>query len=145
MTEVSRYLFLSAAIPFLVLGIAHALATPLRADARKGLSPADPELARAMSRTSVRLTRRTDMWRAWVGFNFSHSLGAVVFAAVVLLAGRSEASFRADGPLLIPLGLVVSGVYLALASRYWFRTPIAGCALSCALFLASWVVSMLGG
>jgi hypothetical protein len=86
-------LFLAGSVPFVLLGIAHALATPQSPSDRRGLSPHDPSLTEAMSRATVRLTRRTDLWRAWVGFNLSHSLGAVAFGIVVLLVGRSDASF----------------------------------------------------
>ena len=65
MHELSRYLFLAGAVPFLVLGVAHAMATPRRVDEVKGLSPADPGLARAMAEVPLRLTRRTNMWLAW--------------------------------------------------------------------------------
>lgn len=41
MADLSRYLFLLGALPFIVLGTAHALATPLTPDENKGLSPRD--------------------------------------------------------------------------------------------------------
>jgi hypothetical protein len=134
----SRYFFLAGGLPFLFLGIAHALVTPVTLAKPKGLSPRDPRVAEAMAGTSVLLTRCTDMWRAWIGFNFSHSLGAVVFGVLVLLIGRSDASFTADGPIFIPLAVLVSAVYVILAAKYWFRTPIIGCALSFVLFLCAW-------
>ena len=140
MHELGRYLFLAGACPFLLLGVAHALATPRRPDDRKGLSPSDPGLSEQMTRTTLRLTRRTDLWRAWVGFNLSHSLGAVAFGGLAVLVARSEASFVAEGPVFAPFALLVSSVYLGLAIQYWFKTPIVGCALSAAFFLASWVL-----
>ena len=144
MQELSRYLFIAGACPFLFLGVAHALATPQRADERKGLSPFDPALAEQMTRATMRLTRRTDMWRAWVGFNLSHSLGVVLFGALVVLVARSEASFAAEGPLFAPFALLVASAYLVLAIRYWFKIPILGCALSTVLFLASCVLQWAG-
>lgn len=143
LAELSRYLFLAASLPYLLLGTAHALATPLRSADRKGLAPADPQLSEAMARTPLRLTRRTDMWRAWVGFNFSHSLGVVVLGALILLIGRSEATFRAQASLFVPCAFLASCAYLLLATKYWFRTPIIGCALSLALCVGSWVALML--
>ena len=80
MAELSRYLYLAGALPFFVLGLAHLAVTPRAPADVKGLSPSDPQLAEAMTRSGLRLTRRTDMWRAWVGFNLSHGLGVVVFA-----------------------------------------------------------------
>jgi hypothetical protein len=67
--ELSRYLFLGGALPFLLLGGAHALHTPRKPSDRKGLSPWDPTMAESMARTRVLLTGRTDMWGGWVGFN----------------------------------------------------------------------------
>jgi hypothetical protein len=73
------------------------------------------------------------------GFNLSHSLGVIVFGVLALLIGRSEA-FRAEAPLFGPLAVLVSGGYLVLALKYWFRIPIAGCAVSLVLFLLSWAL-----
>jgi hypothetical protein len=144
MLELSRSLYLAGALPFFVLGIAHALATPRAPADVKGLSPSDPQLAEAMTRSGLRLTRRTDMWRAWVGFNLSHSLGVVVFAAFVFVTGRSAPAFAAEAHISIPFALVVAAVYLWLARLYWFRTPFLGCLLSVVLFLAAWITRMMG-
>ena len=144
MHELSRILFIAGACPFILLGAAHALATPLRVEERKGLSPSDKGLAEQMARATLRLTRRTDLWRAWVGFNLSHSLGAVAFGLLVVIAGRTRASFATEGPVFAPIALAISSTYLVLAVRYWFRTPIVGCALSATLFLASSVLLLLG-
>jgi hypothetical protein len=86
-----------------------------------------------------------DLWLAWIGFNFSHSLGAVLFGLVVVLVGRSDVSFRAEAPYFGPLAMIVSGVYLVLAVKYWFRTPIVGCGLSFVLFLLSWALQLASG
>jgi hypothetical protein len=119
------------------------IATPLRLDQAKGLSPADVGLAKAMSQTPLLLTRRTDMWLAWVGFNLSHGLGILFFGVAVLVIGRSAASFAAEGGLFGPLAVLVSSAYLVLAIKYWFRTPIVGCAISVMLFAASWLLARL--
>ena len=141
MHELSRYLFVAGAVPFVLLGLAHAIATPLRLDQAKGLSPKDAGLAKAMSQTSLVLTPRTNMWLAWVGFNLSHSLGAVFFGVAVLVIGRSASTFTAEGGLFGPLAIVVSAAYLVLAIKYWFRTPIVGCAVSVVLFVSSWLLA----
>ena len=98
-----------------------------------------------MQQDSVLLTRRTTVWLGWVGFNLSHSLGAVLFGAVVVLVGRNQAMFEAQATLFLPLAALVSGLYLALAIRFWFRTPIIGVALSSACFLVSWALFLLRG
>ena len=140
MREVSRYLFLVGALPFIILGLAHAAATPRTPAQARGLSPRDPALRNAMAQDSVLLTRRTTLWLAWVGFNLSHSLGAVLFGAVILLIGRSPSSFETQGNVFLPLAVLVSVTYLVLGVRYWFRTPIIGISLASVCFLVSWVL-----
>jgi hypothetical protein len=142
-SELSRYLYLAGAVPFLVLGTAHAMATPRAPQEARGLSPSDPQLAEAMTKSRLRLTRRTDMWRAWVGFNLSHSLGVLAFGSFVVLTGSRAAVFDAQAPACVPFAVVVAAGYLWLACRYWFRTPIIGCALSLAFFLASWITRVV--
>lgn len=128
MLELSRYLFLAGAVPFVVLGIVHALYTPRSTSDENGLSPRDPAMREAMVKETLLLTRRTTLWQTWVGFNFSHSLGAVLFGAAVLLIGRSAASFEAQANVFLPFAVVVCGLYLAIGARYWFRNPIIGIA-----------------
>jgi len=45
------------------------------------LDPYDLSVKEAMQGTSLALTRETTVWKAWVGFNASHSLGAMLVAA----------------------------------------------------------------
>jgi hypothetical protein len=141
--ETSRYLFLLGALPFVVLGILHAVKTPLTPDQRKGLSPRDQAYARSMTEQTLLLTRRTTLWLAWVGFNLSHSLGAVVFGVAMLLVARSSAAFEANRAVFVPLAMVVSGTYLAIGLRCWFRTPIIGILISTLCFVLSGVVVLL--
>ena len=143
--ELSRYLFLIGALPFIVLGLAHAVATPQTPADAKGLSPRDPAVRDAMAHDSVLLTRRTTLWLAWVGFNLSHSLGAILFGAVVVLIGRSSASFEAQATVFLPLAVLVSATYLVLGVRYWFRTPIIGISLASVCFVVSWVLFAKAG
>ena len=144
MVELSRYLFLAGALPYIVLGIIHALITPLTPEQAKGLSPRDPEYRRGMTQQTVFLTRRINLWEGWVSFNLSHSLGLVLFGVMVLLAGRSAAAFEANASF-VPFAVVVSAAYLAIGLRYWFRTPILGASITGVCFIASWVLRMLAG
>jgi hypothetical protein len=143
MAELSRYLFLFGGLPFIVLGILHALATPTTPEARKGLSPGDVAYRRHMAEQALLITPHTNLWLTWVGFNFSHSLGAMLFGVVVLLVGGSPSAFIANKAAFIPLAIVVSVVYLAIGLRYWFRTPIAVITVSSACFVLSGILSLM--
>jgi hypothetical protein len=112
---------------------------------RKGLSPRTPAVRDAMTNDTLLLTRRTTVWLAWVGFNLSHSLGAVLFGSLVLLVGRSSISFETRAAVFLPFTVVVCNLYLILALRYWFRTPIIGIAASGICFVVSWVLFVIRG
>jgi hypothetical protein len=139
--DLSRYAFLAGALPYLVLGTAHVIATPLHPAHRRGLLPREPGLAEAMARSAVLLTRRTDVWRCWVGFNLSHSLGVLILGAAVLLVGLSPERYAYDATVFVPFAVCAAALYLLLGLRYWFRTPIIGCALSLVCFAAAWLTS----
>ena len=109
---------------FGVLGGLHAIYTLLDLRNPRRLVPVDPSVAHAMANTAVRLSGGSmDMWRAWIGFNFSHSLGVLLLAALAIWAG---ARIR-----MLPVGIVaaltlIGCIYLALALRYGFvRLPSA--------------------
>src|SRR5260221_11221136 len=101
-SDLSRYLYLAGALPFLVLGSAHALATPRAPADAKGLSPFDPQLAEAMTRSTLRLTRRTDMWRARCSLYPSHTLGQPGFAAYETPSRRSPPPYSITSPIISP-------------------------------------------
>lgn len=102
--------------------------------------PRDPALVPAMQATSPRLTRATSMWRCWIGFNASHSLGVLLFAALYGLLATRHADVLRASPLLAWLAPAGAAAYTALAWRYWFRVPLTGAALATACFCAGAVL-----
>jgi hypothetical protein len=102
------------------------------------LDPHDPAAIAAMRATHPRLTRgATTVWDAWIGFNASHSLGAIVFAAFVAgLAGWRMDVLQAT-PAFAWIAVANSLAWTWLAWRYWFRIPLIGTALASACFLVA--------
>jgi hypothetical protein len=127
---------------FGVLGGLHAIYTLLDLHDPRRLVPVDPSVAQAMANSALRLSHGgTDMWRAWIGFNFSHSLGVLVFAALAIWAGARIRML--PDPVSIVAALTLIGcVYLALALRYWFHVPAIGIAIGTGCFAAAWVLSL---
>ena len=73
---------------YAILGLLHAIYTYADTRRPRRIVPDDPAVIEAMKGTGVRLARGvTTMWRAWVDFNFSHSLGAIVFGSGCIAAG----------------------------------------------------------
>jgi hypothetical protein len=71
-----------AGLIYFVLGALHALYTFLDIRTPRRIVPDDPAVITAMQASKIRLTRgESTVWQGWVGFNLSHSLGALLFAA----------------------------------------------------------------
>ena len=101
------------------------------------LLPRDRGLKEAMEKVHPVITTQTTMWRAWMGFNASHSMGAILFGLVYgyLAVAHSEILFGSL-PLQV-MGLVLLLGYLALAKAYWFITPLAGISISLICYVLS--------
>jgi hypothetical protein len=125
-------LILASAIIVGLLGTAHLLLT-FRGPK---LLPQDATLVESMKSGYLRITRQTTIWRAWIGFNASHSLGAMLFGLVYGYLALEHPAFLFESVFLQVLGLLVLGSYLVLARTYWFITPIAGISLALASYVA---------
>jgi hypothetical protein len=130
---------------FVLLGSLHAVYTLLDIHRPRRLVPKDPAVAQAMAESPVRLARGgTTMWRAWVGFNFSHSIGAVLFGVLCICAGVALGTVAIPAWTL-PVLVVISFIYLALSVLYWFRIPTAGIAVASLCLLVAWVMYATAG
>jgi hypothetical protein len=134
----ARLLIAAAAVIMLSLGTAHLVFTFHGSKLR----PRDPALEARMRAVSPGISSQTTMWRAWVGFNASHSFGAMLFGTVYgHLALAEPAALFGSGFLAAVGGVLLLG-YVILAQRYWFRAPLRGvlAASGCyaAGFAAAW-------
>lgn len=96
--------------------------------------PYDPAVGMAMRGTSPRITRATTVWDCWVGFNASHSLGAMVFGATYVALGVQHPALLEGSRTLLLIALATGLAYLVLAARYWFRIPLIGIAIATTCF-----------
>jgi hypothetical protein len=111
MTMIETALLMVGCSIFAVLGRIHAVFTftTNKFDAR------DARLNEAMKRTSPVLTRETSMWNAWVGFNASHSLGAILFGLVFIILAFENYPYLKSSVALNTLLVAVPLIYVALA------------------------------
>ena len=126
----------SAAI-ILLLGLIHLFYT-FRG---QKLHPRDAALQTRMKEVSPVLTRETTMWKAWVGFNASHSYGAILFGLVYGYLAVAQSSLLFQSPFLLVLGLLLLAGYAVLGKVYWFSVPFRGIVLSAALYVAAVVIT----
>jgi hypothetical protein len=87
------------------------------------LRPRDRELQARMETVSPVITRQSTMWKAWIGFNASHSVALLLYGAVYGYLALARADVLFGSAFLLALGLAVLLGYVALAHRYFFRVP----------------------
>jgi hypothetical protein len=136
MVALAPSLVAASATIILLLGLVHLLYT---FHGRK-LHPRDAELEARLKEVSPVITRETTMWKAWVGFNASHSFGAILFGTVYGYLAVVHSSFLFQSPFLLLLGLLLLAGYAFLGKRYWFSVPFRGILLATVLYVAALIV-----
>lgn len=81
------------------------------------------------------------MWRAWVGFNVSHSMGAILFGLVFGFLALAHGPLLFQSPFLLVVGLAMLGGFVVLGKVYWFSAPFRGISMSLACYVASIALS----
>ena len=104
------------------------------------LLPRDRDLRARMQEVSPVITRETTMWKAWVGFNASHSYSLILFGAVYGYLAVAHGEFLFQSVFLLALGLILLFGYVFLAKRYFFRIPLLGVLLATVLYALALVV-----
>ncbi|MCU7798723.1 MAG: hypothetical protein KZQ70_00925 [gamma proteobacterium symbiont of Lucinoma myriamae] len=131
-----QVLIIIGASIFGVLGFIHLIYTfyTNKFDARKS------SVTDAMKTTSPVLTKETTMWDAWVGFNASHSLGAILVAAFFIPLVILDMKLIIEFKWFSILPVIIGFSYLLLAKKYWFKIPFLGILISTICFTVAAVL-----
>ncbi|HET8924581.1 MAG TPA: hypothetical protein VFN26_16480 [Candidatus Acidoferrum sp.] len=130
------FMVLSASIVF-TLGVVHLVYTFWGPT----LTPRDPALQISMSQIAPVITKETTMWRCWVGFNASHSLGLILFGLVFGYLASAHGQLLFQSPFLLVVGLAMLGGIVVLCKVYFFSAPLRDTSISLACYVASIAIS----
>ena len=112
----------AASAAIMLLGLLHLLYTFYSPQ----LLPRDDALHTRMQEVSPVITRQTTMWKAWVGFNASHSYGLILFGTVYGYLALAHSDVLFQSVFLLSLGLLWLFGYVFLAKRYFFPHAATG-------------------
>jgi hypothetical protein len=79
------------------------------------------------------------MWKVWVGFNVSHSMGLMLFGLIYGYLAVYRWDVLQRSYFLAGVGLVVLVSYVVLARVFWFRDPLIGVSVAMLLYVAGFV------
>jgi hypothetical protein len=136
-TLAARFLMVLSASIIFTLGAVHLIYTFWGPN----LTPRDPTLQISMTQISPVITKETTMWRCWVGFNATHSMGLILFGLVFgfLALAHGERLFRS--PFLLAVGLAMLAGLAVVCRFYFFSAPLTGVSISLACYVASVALS----
>jgi len=133
----SKILWLTGSAIFFILGAIHLYYTFFTTK----FDPRNKNLIGEMGNTSMRLTDQTTLWKAWKGFNASHSAGGLFIGLVNSLLAVKYFYIIEDSFFFSFLTIVTSVFYLWLAKKYWFNVPFYGLLIATLCFIVSPVIS----
>lgn len=136
----SNVLVATSAVIVGFLGIAHLILT-FRGPK---LLPRDRSVKAAMEGCSPVITRQTTYWRSWIGFNASHSMGAILFGSVYSYLAIAYPELLFQSAFLQAVGIATLLSYVVLAKLYWFITPLVGVSVSLLLYAVGIVLARAG-
>jgi hypothetical protein len=129
---ISRILISASAAIILFFGSMH-LAYTFFTDQ---LTPVDGQLETAMKHVAAHISSETTMWKTWVGFNVSHSMGLMLFGLIYGYLTLYRWDVLQKSYFLAGLGLVVLVSYVVLARVFWFSGPLIGVSVATLLYVA---------
>jgi len=129
-------MFVSASI-VVTLGVVHLVYTFWGPN----LTPRDNALQISMSQISPVITNETTIWRCWVGFNASHSMGLILFGLIFGFLAAAHGQLLFHSPFLLVVGLAMLGGFVVLSKIYFFSAPFAGMSVALACYIASIALS----
>ena len=105
------------------------------------LHPREPALIEQMKQVRL-VIARTTTWRAWMGFNASHSLGLILFGALFGYLALAQPDVLFGSWFLGAIGLAALAAWLVMARAYWFSRPLQAVMLATVLYLAGWLTAL---
>lgn len=135
-----KILWLTGSAIFLILGALHLFYTFFT----NKFNARNKSVTDGMKNTSPVLTKETTMWNAWIGFNASHSAGAIFFGIINILLAAQYFSLLQHSVTIISLTIITVIFYCWLGKKYWFRIPFTGIVIAAGCFISATVLICFG-
>ena len=137
MMNATTLLMIGSALITLVLGLAHLVFTFWSPK----LLPCDAGLIGSMKAVPLVITNETTVWKAWIGFNASHSMALILFGLIYGYLAIAHPVVLFDSIFLQLVGFLMLAGFLILCRVYWFSVPLAGISISLLCYVASILVA----
>jgi len=135
---VAKYLWELGSIIIFVLGTIHLLYTFFT----DKFSSKNENLITEMKISYPILTKETTMWKAWLGFNASHSSGAIFIGIINFYLAVKYYSWLQTDNFYFLFNILTIGFYVWLAKKYWFKISFIGISITFICFISSYILTI---
>ena len=138
---IAKYLWEIGSFIIAIMGALHLRGTLFT----KTLYPKNEHLVTEMNASPLLLTEKLTMWKSWIGFNATHSIGAIFIGiANCYLASRYFDVLRSD-PLLGVFTIFAVGGFVWVSQKYWFKTITLLLSIALLCYVTSFVLMIAKG
>jgi hypothetical protein len=131
----AKFFEIGGASIFLILGVLHGVLTLQDISNPRTFTPPDQTLRQAMQESSIAIDPQTNLWKAWLGFNLSHSLGLIMFGGTFLAVGLFDFGMFSKMLWLQSCAILIAAAYLMMSLKFWFSKPAIGAGLALVCFV----------
>jgi hypothetical protein len=136
---IEQYLWIGGSAIFLILGAIHLVYTFFT----DKFSSKNTQVVEQMKNSFPVLTKQTTIWKAWTGFNASHSAGAIFMGLINIYLAAGQFMLLQHSWFLLAINISFALFWLWLARRYWFFIPFAGILISNLCFSAAIIIMLV--
>ncbi|MGF7214124.1 hypothetical protein GGR92_000264 [Spirosoma lacussanchae] len=135
----SKYLWMTGSLIIAALGGIHLYLTFFTT----AFLSENKQMVEQMKASKPVLSPAINMWKAWIGFNASHSSGLLFIGLInFYLAFRYFGYVRSD-PFFFIMTILTTGFYAWLARTYWFTIPFMGVSTALICYVVAYVVILM--
>lgn len=135
----AQYLWQAGSIIITVMGSLHLYYTFFT----DKFSSRNEKTVEAMKTSSPILTKDMSIWNAWIGFNATHSAGAIFMGATNFYLAQRYFTLLQSDPFFCWFTLLTMGFFVWLAQKYWFKTVLIGVSVAWACFMSGYVLTIM--
>lgn len=133
---IAKYLWETGSIIIGLMGTLHLRGTFYK----NKLHPRNEALIDEMKISPLNLTNKLTLWKSWIGFNATHSSGAIfIGVANFYLACNYFEILQSDR--FLPLFTILTiAFYVWVAKKYWFNTVFILLSITLLCFISSYML-----
>ena len=134
----AKYLWETGSVIIVVLGCLHLYYTFFT----DKFSSRNEKAVEEMKTSFPVLTKETTIWNAWIGFNASHSAGAIFIGVINFYLGIQYFAILQSDHFFFLFNILTMSFYVYIAKKYWFKSPLIGVITVLMCFIASYFLTI---